>query len=60
MWKPWTWATASHEQAVSNARTATTECSRRRLERTEVELYLATQRGGDDTHTVAAPAGHPA
>lgn len=58
MWNPWTWAAASHEQAVANARTATTECSRRRLERTEVELYLAARRGGDDTHTAAPTAEH--
>jgi len=38
----WQWAAASNEQAVANARTAATECSRRRLERAEVELFLAT------------------
>jgi len=37
----WQWAVASNEQAVANARTAATECSRRRLERAEVEQFLA-------------------
>ena len=32
---------ASHERAVGNARAAATELSRRRVERDEVELYLA-------------------
>ena len=55
MWKPWQWAVSSNQRAVSNARAATTECSRRRLERADVALYLAT---------VASPAAesakHPA
>ncbi len=33
----------SNEQAVANARTATTELSRRRVEHDEVELYLRSQ-----------------
>lgn len=41
MWKPWEWATRSNARAVENARLATTLCSRRRLERAEVELFLA-------------------
>jgi hypothetical protein len=40
MWKPWELVTRSHEQAVRNARAATTELARRRVERDEVELYL--------------------
>ena len=39
---PLRWATASNERALANARAATTECSRRRLERAEVERFLAT------------------
>ena len=35
------WAVASNERAVANARAATTECSRRRLERAEVAQFLA-------------------
>ena len=35
------WAVASNERAVANARRATTVCSRRRVEREEVALYLA-------------------
>ncbi|MDO9455320.1 hypothetical protein [Nocardioides sp.] len=64
MWTVRTWAAASNEQAVTNARAASTECSRRRVERTEVELYLAARRRGarrgDDAHTVVTPAEHPA
>jgi hypothetical protein len=37
----WQWAVASNEHAVANARTAATECSRHRLERAEVEQFLA-------------------
>lgn len=46
MGKPWAWAwaagwaAASHAAAVANARHATTELSRRRVERDEVELFL--------------------
>jgi hypothetical protein len=37
---PWRWAVTSNERAVANARGAATECSRLRLERAEVELFL--------------------
>lgn len=47
MWKPWEWSTRSNARAVENARLATTLCSRRRLERAEVELYLAGLQAGD-------------
>ena len=47
MWKPWTalfgWAGASNERAIANARAAATDCSRRRVERTEVDLYLSAR-----------------
>ena len=41
MWKPWQWGHGSNEVALANARTASTELSRLRVERDEVELYLA-------------------
>jgi hypothetical protein len=41
MWKPWTWTQASNERAVANAREASIDCSRRRVERAEVDLYLS-------------------
>jgi hypothetical protein len=41
MWKPWQWGLGSHEAALTNAREAATELSRRRVERDDVELYLA-------------------
>ena len=44
MWKPWRWAHGSHEAALANARGAATELGRRRIERDEVDLYLA-ERG---------------
>lgn len=42
MWQLWRWAGASNERAVENARSASVECSRRRVERAEVELFLAS------------------
>lgn len=45
MWKPWTlpatWSRDSNERAIGNARASATELGRRRVERQEVELYLA-------------------
>jgi hypothetical protein len=41
MWKPWEWAVRSNARSVENARLATTLCSRHRLERVEVDLFLA-------------------
>ena len=38
----WRWAVASNERAVANARAAATECSRARVERAEVEQFLAS------------------
>ena len=40
MWNVWSWAVASNERAVANARAASVECSRRRLEAAEVQEYL--------------------
>ncbi len=41
MWNVLTWATASQQQAIVNAREATTECSRRAVERAEAASFLA-------------------
>jgi hypothetical protein len=41
MLKPWKWGRASNGQAVVNARVASTELSRLRVEREDVELFLA-------------------
>ena len=54
MWKPWQWASASNERAIANARVGTTECSQRRLERAEVELYLTSR------YPEPAPSTQPA
>jgi hypothetical protein len=54
MWNPWRWATTSNEQAVTNARLATTECSRRRLERAEVAQFI------EDRYAAPAPSTQPA
>jgi hypothetical protein len=43
--RPWVWGVewsrARHAAAVENARVAAVECSRARVERAEVELYVA-------------------
>ncbi len=54
MWKPWQWAVSSNQRAIANARVATTDCSRRRLERADVTLYL------DSLATGVRTAKHPA
>jgi hypothetical protein len=41
MWQLWRWAGASNDRAVENARAATVECSRRLVERAEVDAFLA-------------------
>jgi hypothetical protein len=38
---PLQWSRAAHERAVANARAAATDLSRARVEREEVELFLA-------------------
>ena len=55
MWKPWQWAHGSHEAALANAREAATELSRRRVERDEVELYLAAARSASRGSPLGAP-----
>ncbi|WP_243060231.1 hypothetical protein [Nocardioides sp. SR21] len=56
MWKPWTWSRGSNERAIGNARASATELNRRRVERQEVELYLA-QRPAQ--RTAQGPAQRP-
>jgi hypothetical protein len=51
------WAVSSNEQAVANARAATTECSRRRLERAEVAQYLAEVSRSREVTAKAAATG---
>ena len=41
MWKPWTWKSIGHQVALRNARHASAALAQRRLEREEVEAYLA-------------------
>ena len=43
MWKPWDWARMSNHVAQSNARAASTELSRRRVQREEADRFLAEQ-----------------
>src|SRR5262245_15385305 len=50
----WRWAVTSNERAVANARAAATECSRLRVERAEVELYLASYAEGEQRSSVEA------
>ena len=52
MWKPW-WR-LGNEQAIANARAGSVDCSRRRLERAEVELFLA------ERYPEQAPSTQPA
>jgi hypothetical protein len=52
----WRWAVASNERAVANARAAATECSRLRVERAEVEQFLASIEQSDRAVTVRAAA----
>jgi hypothetical protein len=46
-WKPWEWARASHAAAVANARAAATDLSRMRVEREDVELFLADRSAAE-------------
>ena len=54
MWKPWELVTRSNEQAVANARAATTELAHRRVERDDVELFLARKYADPATSEGAA------
>jgi hypothetical protein len=58
MWTLRTWAAASHERAIANARAGATQCSRRRVEREEVAAFLAGLPGGDDRHVSASGSEH--
>ena len=52
----WRWAAVSNERAVANAREAATECSRLRVERAEVDQYLAAYTAGRPASTVEVAA----
>ena len=52
----WRWAAVSNERAVANARAAATECSRLRVERAEVEQFLAAYAVGGVGSTVEVTA----
>ena len=41
MWRPWELAGRSNDGAIANAREAAVDLSRRRVERSEIELYVA-------------------
>lgn len=41
MWQPWRWASTSNVRAVENARVASVACSRRLVERAEVDAFLS-------------------
>lgn len=58
MWKPWTWARSSNDRAICNARASATELHRRRVERVDVELFLAQRR--EPTVAAPRPARRPA
>lgn len=62
MWNFNEWARSLNEGAVRNARSAATECSRRRLEREEVQIFLAGLSGLPVSAPTATPARrrHPA
>lgn len=49
---------ASNERALENARAAAVECSRRRLERAEVEDYLDEVVAAHTATPVLPRAGH--
>jgi hypothetical protein len=60
MWKPWNVAqlvgARSHEVAVANARGAATELSRLRLERAEIEQYVARRAARRSKQRAEQPA----
>jgi len=51
----WRFGVRSNERAVANARAASTDLSRRRVERDEVELYLGRRYA--DLRRPATPLG---
>lgn len=60
MWQPWRWAGASNVRAIENARAASVACSRRLVERAEVELYLAELAAQTSPAPAAAAPRRPA
>lgn len=55
----WRWARQSNDHAVANAREASTALSRLRVEREEVELYLAKCGAVAEPLVDARVAGEP-
>ena len=43
MWKPWLWRPTSQAVALRNARHASAVLAQRRLEREEIDAYVATR-----------------
>jgi len=43
MWKPWLWRPTGQSVALRNARHASAVLAQRRLEREQIEAYLAAQ-----------------
>jgi hypothetical protein len=64
MWKPWAVAqlvgSLSHEGALANARNAATELSRLRVERAEIELYVARRAAHRSKQLGRQSSGQPA
>lgn len=61
MWHLREWAAASNRRAIENARVAAVECSRRLVDRIEVDLYLAAlAREAEAAATPRAGTRHPA
>ena len=60
MWKPWAVAQLmgahSHEGALANARGAATELSRLRVERVEIEQYVARRAAKRSNRRAEQPA----
>ena len=60
MWKPWAVAqlvgSLSHEGALANARGAATELSRLRVERVEIERYVARRAARRSSKRAEQPA----
>jgi hypothetical protein len=60
MWKPWSLAelvgARSHQGAVANARSAATQLSRLRVERAEIDHYVARRADQRSNKRVERPA----
>ena len=60
MWKPWGLVRASNEGAVRNARSAATALGRQRVERLEIEQYVAPANDERRVRWAALPERRPA